>query len=287
MFVVKEGDNVKKFLDLEADNKIQLKFGSLKSCPGIEEEVICNGSSEFYSKIFGMEKWWFPASNVGGKEGPLIFIGETDGEPSLLLFTNSLKAAGFAKKNKIETNENGEFVIARNTFSVISSIGDYIKLGISRVIINLSWQIDIEEFRKLYLERVKKYNFKQLVRGASIVGNKIGIGELWTAIFNVKAWYFIADLENGIVYGTKMKTDNAIFVYLNYSEATKSLRSLNLEANTFYYKIYKYTPTAGYEFLLFMRKEAFVDGVILRDEDVYSGAKINTIERVREIFNIS
>ncbi len=245
------------------------------------------GSNEFYSKIFTMEKWWFPAAKVGDKKGPLIYIGEENGRPTLLIFTNSLKASLFAKNNHIETNEKGEYVISKTPFSVISAIGDYIKLGINEVVIDLRIKLSIERFRRLYFERVKKYNFKQLVKGAEHKGNKIAIGELWTAIFSIKSWYVIADLEKGIVYGTKTKFEKSIFIFLTYDEAIRTLECLNYENNLYDYKIYRYTPEQGYEFLLFMKKEALVNNIILRDEDVYSGTKIKTIEKVREIFNIS
>ena len=36
--------------------------------PKIEDKVICDGSNEFYSRMFKMEKWWFSASNVGERK---------------------------------------------------------------------------------------------------------------------------------------------------------------------------------------------------------------------------
>lgn len=277
---------MKKVIDLVNYNKAEIGFEILNDCPKIEDKIICDGSNQFYSRMFKMEKWWFSASNVGEREGPYIFIGETEGTASLMLFTNRTRASSFAKNNRIKTNEKGEYVIGKTPLSVVTSIGDYIKLGIKRVVIDLCWQIDLEKFRGLYFESVKQYDFKKLVRNASIRGNKSCIGELWTAIFNINAWYFIGNLEKGIVYGTKVKEDKAIFVYLSYSEVYKTISRLNIKEDSIKYKIYKYSPEEGYEFLMFMKKEAFVNGIVLRTKDVYSVAKIDTIMRVREIFNI-
>lgn len=249
-------------------------------------KIICDGSRKFYSHFFNMNKWWFAATNVGEKEGPYIFIGESEGIPSLFIFTNSKKASDFAIENEIRTNENGQYVIVKTPLSIITSIAGYRELGITRVIIDLSWQLELEYFKKLYFSFVENLKLNQLVRSAEETNDKIFVGELWTAIFNLPAWYFVGDLEKGFVYGKKNNKDKLIFLYLSSSEVVRTINEINRTNGNIVYKIYKYEPEKGYEFLLFMQKEAKVNGILLKDKDLYSNVSIESITRIKEIFQI-
>lgn len=250
------------------------------------KRIICDGSSEFYSLFFNMKKWWFAATNIGEKEGPYIFIGESEGIPSLFLFTNSKRASDFAIENKIKTNENGEYVIVKTPLSIITSIAGYKELGITRVVIDLCWQLELDQFKKLYFFFAHNFELNELVKSVNKTNNTFFIGELWTTIFNLPAWYFVGDLEKGFVHGKKLNDDRFIFLYLSSTEVVKTINEINRADRNIIYKVYKYEPRKGYEFLLFMKKEAAVNGIMLKDKDVYSGVSIETITRVKEIFEI-
>jgi hypothetical protein len=250
--------------------------------------TIGNGidNGNFYSAFFNMEKWWLVAANIGKKRGPYIFIDESEGTKSLLIFTSAKKASYFTKDNKIATNENGEYVIAKKPLSIITSIGGYKELGIERIIIDLCWRLELEQLRNLYFHFIKDYNFKAIIENINREFSPISIGELWTMIFHLPAWYFIGNIEEGIVYGNTVNSDKVIFLFLSFREAIKTINEINKRVVNQNYKIYKYKPEEGYEFLLFMHNEADVNGLVLRDKDIYNGTRIENVVKVKDIFEI-
>lgn len=250
----------------------------------ISENIV--EDDDFYSAFFNMEKWWLAAANIGKKRGPYIYIGELEDIRSLLIFTSAKKASDFARNNKIATNENGEYVVVKKPLSVITSISGYKELGIERAIIDLYWQVELDQLKKLYFIYIKDYNFKVLIENINKEVSPICIGELWTMIFHLPAWYFIGNIEEGIVYGNTVNFDKVIFLYLSFREAIKTINEINRKEININYKIYKYKPDEGYEFLLFMYKEAAVKGLVLRDKDIYNGTRIENIVKVKEIFEI-
>lgn len=251
-----------------------------------ENRVNCDGSDYFCSAFFNMEKWWLAAANIGEKKGHYIFIDELEGKKTLYIFTSGKRASDFAKDNKIATNENGEYVIVKKPLSIITSISGYRELGIERVIIDSCWQINLQQLKQMYFMYIKDYNFKRLIENACMEESPIYAGELWTIIFNLPAWYFIGDIEKGIVYGNTINSDKVMFLFLSFREAIKTRNEINRKDINVNYKIYKYSPEEGYEFLLFMHKEAAVNGLVIRDKDIYNGTRIENIVKVKEIFEI-
>lgn len=273
---------MKRFTSLLKDSETKSSIRAVT----MENSIKCDGNDSFYSIFFNMEKWWLAAANVGKKRGPYVFISESEGIKSLFIFTSGKKASDFAKDNKIWTNENGEYVIVKKPISIITSICGYRKLGIKKIIIDLYRKIDVEQFKKMYFLYVKDYNIKGLINDANSEASAIRIGELWMVVFNLPAWYFIGNIEKGIVYGNTINSDKIIFLFLTCREAIRTVNEINRREMYIHYEIYKYKPEEGYEFLRFMQNQAAVKGLVLRDKGIYSGTTIENVVRVKEIFEI-
>jgi hypothetical protein len=229
--------------------------------------------------LFSLPQWWTVLVKRDGQMRP--YVGVIEDTPALLLFTDVARAqAAFALIERLGVADEVQ-VGPIITTQIVRDASPYLALGVQRLQFNSRYYLPLAGLRDQYYYVMRPHDFKSLAAAAET--DDAALLALWQALFDLPKWFFLLNRqgkeESPTLIGAEFDGNHVVFLFLSYDYAVEQAQRLTSERGG-EYDVHVLPPAQGYQLIL----DAKPDGVLLRDEGVSTGWKLEKLSLAYEHF---